>query len=224
MASGGIKRALVPAAIAASVWRLPKASNHTALMSPSAAAISPTATKAVAGTGISCVALDVSDRVSIENAIAEAGPFDVLVNNAGVLLYKPMLEDPDGYRSCMSVMVDGPYHLIRACEPHMRAQGYGRIVNVSSGWGAFSEGMTAPGAYGVAQISAQRIDTGAVTATPALHQDQRHVPGLGQNPHGRRRERQEPSKKALTRLSGWRPLMTNGPTGGFFRNRKPTGW
>ncbi len=128
---------------------------------------------AMAGTGIACVELDVSDARSIEAAVASAGPFDVLVNNAGVLFQEPMLARPDEFEQSMQVMVEGPYRLIRACAPHMTAQGYGRIVNVSSGWGAFAEGITAQGA-----------DTAIWLAT----------------------------------------LPEDGPTGGFFRNRKPIGW
>ena len=87
---------------------------------------------AVTGTGMSCVELDVSDARSIEAAIASVGPFDVLVNNAGVLFQEPMLARPDEFEQSMAVMVEGPYRLIRACAPHMTRQGYGRIVNVGS--------------------------------------------------------------------------------------------
>jgi NAD(P)-dependent dehydrogenase (short-subunit alcohol dehydrogenase family) len=47
------------------------------------------------------------------------------------------------------VHLTGPIRLIRALVPNMIASEYGRIVNVSSGWGSFAEGMGGPGAYGV---------------------------------------------------------------------------
>ena len=179
--------------------------------------------KAVAGTGINCVELDVTDQKSMATAIAETGPFDVLVNNAGVLLYKPMLEDPDGYRACLSVMVDGPYHLIRACEPHMRAQNYGRIVNVSSGWGAFSEGMTAPGAYGVAKSALNALTLALSQQLPSSIKINAMCPGWVKTRMGGTGAPRTVEEGAETAI--WlATLDENGPTGGFFRNRKPTGW
>lgn len=180
-------------------------------------------TKAVAGTGIGCVALDVTDHESIENAIAATGPFDVLVNNAGVLLYKPMLEDPDGYRTCMSVMVDGPYQLIRACEPHMRARNYGRIVNISSGWGAFSEGITAPGAYGVAKAA---LNAMTLVLSQQLHTSIKinaMCPGWVKSRMGGAGAPRSVEEGADTAI--WLATLNGeGPTGGLFRNRKPIGW
>jgi NAD(P)-dependent dehydrogenase (short-subunit alcohol dehydrogenase family) len=179
--------------------------------------------KAVAGSGIGCVELDVTDQKSIANAVDEAGPFDVLINNAGVLLYKPMLDDPEGFQACLSVMVDGPYYLIRACEPHMRAQNYGRIVNVSSGWGAFSEGMTAPGAYGVAKSALNALTLALYQQLPSSIKINAMCPGWVKTRMGGAEAPRTVEEGADTAI--WlATLDDNGPTGGFFRNRKPTGW
>ncbi len=178
---------------------------------------------AVSGTGMSCIELDVSDAGSIALAVAQAGPFDVLINNAGVLFQEHMLDQPDEFEQSMAVMVEGPYRLIRACAPHMTRQGYGRIVNVSSGWGAFAEGITAPGAYGVAKAALNAL-------TLALsHQLQPSVkinsmcPGWVKSRMGGTSAPRTPEEGADTAI--WlATLPESGPTGGFFRNRKPIGW
>ena len=47
----------------------------------------------------------------------------------------------------------GPLRLIHLLAPNMIARGYGRIVNLSSGWGSFAEGMGGPGMYGVTKAA-----------------------------------------------------------------------
>ncbi|MFI6223982.1 3-hydroxybutyrate dehydrogenase [Nocardia salmonicida] len=58
---------------------------------------------------------------------------DILVNNAGVQSVSP-IEDfaPHRFRAMQTLMVEVPFLLIRAALPHMYAEGFGRIVNISS--------------------------------------------------------------------------------------------
>ncbi|MYG75634.1 MAG: SDR family oxidoreductase, partial [Acidobacteria bacterium] len=91
--------------------------------------------------GAAAVQLDVADPASIRRAVDEAGPVDVLVNNAGVLGSGGVLDDPEDFAESMAVMVRGPWLLMHHLTPRMAARGYGRVVNVSSGWGAFSDGV-----------------------------------------------------------------------------------
>lgn len=91
------------------------------------------------------VALDVTDAASIAAAVAEVitrfGRIDVLVNNAGLCLVGPLEEmSAADDRAIFETNVLGPANVIRAVLPHMRAQGGGRIINVSSMCG----GMTLP--------------------------------------------------------------------------------
>ncbi|MEG8274940.1 3-hydroxybutyrate dehydrogenase [Streptomyces sp. AHA2] len=74
--------------------------------------------------------LDLTDLDAAE--LAAAGT-DVLVNNAGLQLVRP-LEDfpPDVFHTVLTVMLEAPFRLIRGALPHMYGQGWGRIVNVSS--------------------------------------------------------------------------------------------
>ncbi|WP_120522665.1 3-hydroxybutyrate dehydrogenase [Arthrobacter celericrescens] len=58
---------------------------------------------------------------------------DILVNNAGIQKVAPIEEfDPAEFRRILTLMVEAPFLLIRAALPHMYAQGFGRIINLSS--------------------------------------------------------------------------------------------
>jgi len=74
--------------------------------------------------------LDLTDLDAAEHAAAGT---DVLVNNAGIQLVRP-IEDfpPEAFHTVLTVMLEAPFRLIRGALPHMYGQGWGRIVNVSS--------------------------------------------------------------------------------------------
>ncbi|MCK7624808.1 3-hydroxybutyrate dehydrogenase [Streptomyces sp. RS10V-4] len=74
--------------------------------------------------------LDLTDLDAAERAAAGS---DVLVNNAGIQLVRP-IEDfpPEVFHEVLTVMLEAPFRLLRGALPHMYARGWGRIVNVSS--------------------------------------------------------------------------------------------
>ncbi|MGJ8665735.1 MAG: SDR family oxidoreductase [Patiriisocius sp.] len=83
------------------------------------------------------VALDVTDSESIKNCISEViaaeGKIDVLVNNAGVGITGPMEETPTPeIKKAFSTNLFGPIEMINAALPHMRKQGSGHIINITS--------------------------------------------------------------------------------------------
>jgi NAD(P)-dependent dehydrogenase (short-subunit alcohol dehydrogenase family) len=90
------------------------------------------------GRGLAIVA-DITDRFSVEFMVAETerrlGPVDVLVNNAGIAgPVGPLWEnDPDDWRRCLEVNVDGPFLCCRSVLPGMVARRRGRIINLTSG-------------------------------------------------------------------------------------------
>lgn len=64
---------------------------------------------------------------------ADLGPVDVLVNNAGVLLFRSLLEtSAEDYRRVIDINLVGEFLGIKAVAPGMIARGGGAIVNISS--------------------------------------------------------------------------------------------
>jgi NAD(P)-dependent dehydrogenase (short-subunit alcohol dehydrogenase family) len=84
------------------------------------------------------VALDVSERASVEAAVAEvvekSGQLDILVNNAGIAgRAAPIWEQEDeDWSKVIAVNLTGVFLCCRAVMPHMRGRDYGRIVNIAS--------------------------------------------------------------------------------------------
>jgi 3-oxoacyl-[acyl-carrier protein] reductase len=69
----------------------------------------------------------------VEFAISEYGRIDVLVNNAGILGFFFIEEmEEDFLDDIMRVNFKSQYLTTRACLPHMKARGFGRILNASS--------------------------------------------------------------------------------------------
>ncbi len=173
--------------------------------------------------GAKAIALDVTDHAAIASIISEAGPFDVLVNNAGVLFHAPMMEQPDQFQESIDAMLVGPYHLIRACLPHMSANGYGRIVNLTSGWGSFAEGLGGPGAYGVAKAALNALTLALSHQLPPSIKINAMCPGWVRTRMGGAGASLSPEEGADTAL--WlATLADNGPSGKFFRRRKEIAW
>ena len=76
------------------------------------------------------VQLDLADLAAVERFAPAA---DVLVNNAGLQHVAPLPDfPPDRFSLLLKVMLEAPFRLLRAVLPHMYAQGWGRVVNISS--------------------------------------------------------------------------------------------
>lgn len=74
--------------------------------------------------------LDLTDLDAAEEVAAGT---DILVNNAGIQLVRPLEEfPPEMFSTILKIMLEAPFRLIRGALPHMYAQGWGRIVNISS--------------------------------------------------------------------------------------------
>ncbi|TLF75391.1 3-hydroxybutyrate dehydrogenase [Nocardia cyriacigeorgica] len=74
--------------------------------------------------------VDLLDVGELEELTLEV---EILVNNAGIQSIDPITEfAPQRFRTLMTLMAEAPFLLIRAALPHMYAQGFGRIVNISS--------------------------------------------------------------------------------------------
>lgn len=93
------------------------------------------------------VKVDLADRSNVDAAIADVvqrlGGVDVLVNCAGIFRASPVLGlDMTSYDRTLAVNLHAPVLLMRSlCEP-MAAQGYGRVVNVTSIHARLSEPLS----------------------------------------------------------------------------------
>ena len=88
------------------------------------------ASAVAAETGGEAWVVDLDDTAALDDLALEA---DVLVNNAGIQVVRPIEEfDPADFRRIQRIMVEAPFLLVRAALPHMYARGWGRVVNISS--------------------------------------------------------------------------------------------
>ncbi|WP_407285726.1 3-hydroxybutyrate dehydrogenase [Streptomyces sp. BP-8] len=80
--------------------------------------------------GIEPRPLDLTDLDAAERA---AAGIDLLVNNAGMQLVRPIETfPPEVFHEVLTVMLEAPFRLLRGALPHMYEQGWGRVVNISS--------------------------------------------------------------------------------------------
>jgi 3-oxoacyl-[acyl-carrier protein] reductase len=107
------------------------------------------------GGGTFPIAFDIGDpekaRAGHARIVAELGPVDVLVNNAGILSNnKAEATDDAEWRRVLAANLDGAFYLARAVIPEMKRRRWGRIINTCS-LAAKTGGLTAGTAYAVSK-------------------------------------------------------------------------
>ena len=170
--------------------------------------------------------MDVADPASIDGALAQLAAdsvsIDVLVNNAGILPDGDMLTMPwEDIEASTRVNGLGPLQLMRALMPGMVARGYGRVVNLSSGWGSLNS--LGPGAYGITKAFLNAITIKAASEAPGNVLVNAMCPGWVKTAMGGPGADRSPEQGADTALY-LATLPENGPTGGIFRDRRPIPW
>jgi NAD(P)-dependent dehydrogenase (short-subunit alcohol dehydrogenase family) len=184
------------------------------------------------GDGATACQLDVTDPESIEGcirAIEEGfGRLDVLVNNAGSegggWSTSAADVDLDEVRDTLETNLFGAWKLTQAALPLMRKNGYGRIVNLSSGMGQLSDmGGHAP---------AYRISKTGLNALTRMLSAELSAENILVNsccPGWVRTDMGGPNARRSVEEGGDTPfwlatLPDEGPRGGFFRDREPIPW
>ncbi len=188
------------------------------------------ARKDIPGNDIQVVEIDLTNSDTVNECIVRAqavyGNIDILVNNAGVLVDSSLEElNESDFEKSMKVHVKGPLLLSQLLLPGMLARNFGRIVNVSSGWGAFAEGMEGPLAYAVSKAALNALTKNLSNYV----QENQNVkinamcPGWVHTRMGGKDAPRTPAQGAETAL--WLGLLDEkGPNGGFFRDKSPIDW
>jgi NAD(P)-dependent dehydrogenase (short-subunit alcohol dehydrogenase family) len=177
------------------------------------------------------VRMDVTEPASIKaahRAIGKRlGPVDVVVNNAAVLLFESadVLETPlDAFRTTFETNCFGVIEVCREFVPAMAKRGYGRVVNVSSGAGQLSRMSTYAPAYSISK-SALNAFTRILAASYRASGVLANVvdPGWVRTDMGGSSAPRSVQEGADTTV--WLATLDDkGPTGGFFRDRRPIDW
>jgi NAD(P)-dependent dehydrogenase (short-subunit alcohol dehydrogenase family) len=113
------------------------------------------------GRHATCAVADVAAWGEARDAIAEMaealGPMDILINNAATEGVTSRLEalEPEDWAAELAVNLNGPFYCARATLPAMRARGWGRILNVTSG--AAQRPIPGKGAYSVAKAGLDHL-------------------------------------------------------------------
>ncbi|MGB7930697.1 MAG: SDR family oxidoreductase [Gammaproteobacteria bacterium] len=188
------------------------------------------------GLNVEFYPLDVTDADSVqglaEHLEREYGHLDVLINNAGVFLDPMPPEDPSAssvfradiatLRYSMETNAYGALRLCQALIPLMR--GHGRVVNVSSGMGQLSEMNGCCPGY--------RFSKAAINVLTRILADELRDTRIKVNsvcPGWVRTEMGGPNadrsvEEGADTIVWLATLPDDGPSGGFFRDRKPIPW
>jgi len=176
--------------------------------------------------------LDVTDEDTIRafarHLDSEYGRLDVLVNNAGISKGKyetsVLKEKMDPFHEVMETNFYGALRVCQALVPIMRKDHYGRIVNVSSGMGQLDEMEDGVAAYRVSKTALNALTrmVASATADDGILVNSM-CPGWVRTDMGGEEAPRSVEKGAETAV--WLAMLPHdGPTGGFFRDKKPIPW
>ena len=176
-------------------------------------------------------ALDTSDAKSIDALggyiESEIGALEVLVNNAAILLDEGESiagVDPGKFEETWRTNTFGPFLMTQRVIPLLRKSGHGRVVNVSSGAGQLSRMSSYAPSYSTSKAA---LNATTILFANALRRDHILVncvdPGWVRTDMGGRSAPRSVAEGADT-IVWLATLPDDGPTGGFFHDRKAVAW
>ncbi|WP_342043398.1 SDR family oxidoreductase [Bacillus sp. OTU2372] len=180
---------------------------------------------------VSFVVMDIDNQESIHQAAITVneryGRVDVLINNAGVYLEenkKLVAMDPSILERTMTTNFFGAYYCVRSFIPLMEKQGYGRIINVSSEYGAMSD-MSYPGvgAYKLSKFALNGLTRLVAAEINGNIKINAVDPGWVSSDMGGPSAPRTP-KQAADSILWLATIGPEGPNGGFFRDGKRIDW
>ena len=190
------------------------------------------ATKQLKDKGLDVVfhRLDVCAKNDIEYAFdkinQQCGQLDVLVNNAAILydtFQSALTADLEVVSKALITNLYGPWLLCQAFLPLMKGNGYGRIVNVSSGAGSLHYMGGGTPAYGIskAALNALTIKLASELSGTGILVNSVDPGWVATDMGGRGGRPVEEGAKGIVWAA---TLPDNGPSGGFFYDGKPEPW
>jgi NAD(P)-dependent dehydrogenase (short-subunit alcohol dehydrogenase family) len=212
--------------------QLAQLSNMTVILTARNFEKGQSATKLLKDRGLDVIfyQLDVSNNTHIKNIALQIdqqyGRLDVLVNNAAILYdswQEAINADLQVVNRALETNLFGPWRICQVFIPLMKKNGYGRIVNVSSGAGSLHYMQGGAPAYGVSKVALN-----ALTRKLAFELKGTGIlvnsvdPGwvaTDMGGHGGR-----PVKEGAKGIVWAATLPDDGPTGGFFYDGKSEEW
>lgn len=191
------------------------------------------AVKEISSGNVTAAKVDVTDQSTVDMLAqkinSDFGRLDILVNNAAILIDEtdfPTKTNLDIARFTLETNLIGSWRLCQAFVPIMRQNNYGRIVNVSSNAGsleAIAENLYSP-AYSISKVSLN-----ALTMMLARELRGSNILVNSMSPGWVRTDMGGPSasrsvKEGADTAIWLATLPDNGPTGGFFLERKRIDW
>ncbi|AGV53774.1 MULTISPECIES: SDR family NAD(P)-dependent oxidoreductase [Alteromonas] len=193
------------------------------------------AKKDTVGGDLHIIEMPLDNETAIVDALVRAeavyGPIDILINNAGVLDDTPWDEvNAETLAKSMQVNVNAPLTLIQQTLPQMIDRGFGRIINVSSSYGSFAEGLKGPLSYALskAALNALTVKMAAVvdeaSDSGSLNVKVNSMtPGWVHTRMGGSDAPKTPKEGADTAI--WlATIEEGGPHGQFLKDREPIDW
>lgn len=176
---------------------------------------------------IDVVKLDLSDSETVRAeaaAIMADHDIDVLINNGAILRDGSTLNvtRQDFYDS-IQVNLISCFDLIQMITPGMIERSFGRIVNVTSDWGSFADGLTGPAAYSVSKAALNALTMNMAYDLPTNVKVNSVHPGWIKTDMGGASAPLSTAEGAETII--WlATLPGDGPSGGFFNQKIPKAW